>query len=66
MAVPKQRQNKSRGRRRRAGHKKVTQQNLVICSNCSQSILPHKVCPNCGFYKGTEVIKKVTKKKKKK
>ena len=66
MAVPKQRQNKSRGRRRRAGHRKVTQRKLVVCSNCSQPILPHKVCLNCGFYKGVEVEKKVIKKKKKK
>jgi large subunit ribosomal protein L32 len=66
MAVPKQRQNKSRGRRRRAGHKEVAQQGMVTCSNCSQSILPHKVCPNCGFYKGVEVEKKITKTKKKK
>lgn len=31
--------------------------------------MPHAVCPNCGFYKGVEVIdvmKKLTKKEKKK
>ena len=58
MAVPKQRQNKSRGGRRRAGHKKLVEKVLVACSNCSQMILPHRVCPNCGFYKGKEVEKK--------
>lgn len=58
MAVPKQRQNKSRRNRRRAGHKKVTKMALVKCSNCSLMIPPHKVCHNCGYYKGKEVINK--------
>jgi len=29
---------------------------LVQCSNCGEMRLPHTVCPNCGFYKGREVV----------
>jgi len=28
----------------------------VQCSNCGDMRLPHTVCPNCGHYKGREVI----------
>lgn len=58
MAVPKQRQNKSRRNRRRSGHLKAKQTALVKCENCSVMIPPHQVCYNCGYYKGKEVIKK--------
>ena len=27
------------------------------CDNCGELKAPHKVCKNCGFYKGVEVIK---------
>ncbi len=55
MAVPKQRTSKSRRDRRRAHHA-LKAKNLVQCSNCGEMRLPHRVCPNCGHYKGREVI----------
>lgn len=61
MAVPKQRQNKSRKGRRRAGQlnkNNISDVQTVKCSNCGATILSHRVCPKCGFYKGKEVIKK--------
>ena len=42
---------------------------LTKCPKCGKLILPHLVCPNCGYYKGVEVIdvlKKLTKKERKK
>jgi len=42
---------------------------LVRCPKCGKPVLPHTVCPNCGYYKGMEVIdvlKKLTKKERKK
>ena len=27
------------------------------CSQCGELKAPHKVCANCGYYKGKEVIK---------
>ncbi len=26
-----------------------------FCSNCGSPKLPHRVCPECGFYKGRQV-----------
>jgi len=47
----------SPGRRdRRHAHHALKARNLVQCSNCSEMRLPHTVCPNCGHYKGREVI----------
>lgn len=63
-ALPKRKISRCRqGKRRGAIYlKKPT---LVTCPNCSQKKLPHQVCPNCGYYKGKEVIKLKTKKKSK-
>jgi large subunit ribosomal protein L32 len=55
MAVPKKRHSKSKVGRRRM-HLFLEEPNLVKCSKCGSSILPHRVCPFCGYYKGKEVI----------
>jgi len=54
-AQPKRRLSKGRGARRRS-HQALTAKQLVACPQCHEMILPHHVCPNCGSYKGTEVI----------
>ncbi len=57
MAVPKQRQNKARKGRRRAGqNKKLKAEGLQKCPDCSAMIRPHRVCPKCGKYKGRKII----------
>ncbi|MEE2823040.1 MAG: 50S ribosomal protein L32 [Acidobacteriota bacterium] len=55
MANPKRRHSKSRTGKRRA-HDFLTAPSLSICSNCGGAVLPHRVCPNCGYYKGQQVI----------
>jgi len=55
VAVPKKRTSKTRKRKRRT-HKKLTTPNLIECSNCLEMILPHRVCPECGHYKGRQVV----------
>ncbi|MDD3498448.1 MAG: 50S ribosomal protein L32 [Candidatus Moranbacteria bacterium] len=60
MPVPKQRHNKARKGRRRAGQlnkNKIEKIKTVKCSNCESPILPHRACPECGTYKGKEVVK---------
>lgn len=43
---------------RRAHHDKVTAPNVIPCPNCGDVMLPHRVCPACGFYKGRSITKK--------
>ncbi|AZO95333.1 50S ribosomal protein L32 [Iocasia frigidifontis] len=57
MAVPKRRTSKSRKRKRRT-HWKLNAPNLVECPQCHELKLSHRVCPECGYYKGKEVVAK--------
>ena len=65
MSTQKQRHTK--GRRDRARKNLALKpQELVVCTHCKATILPHITCPKCGFYKGKEVVntlKKVATKK---
>jgi large subunit ribosomal protein L32 len=57
MAVPKRRTSHARqGKRRSHLHLKPVQ--VQYCSNCEHPVLPHRVCGNCGFYQGREVVAK--------
>ncbi|UCD17614.1 MAG: 50S ribosomal protein L32 [Candidatus Zixiibacteriota bacterium] len=55
MALPKRRHSRARGRKRRT-HWKLTAPQVIECPNCNQATLPHHICPNCGFYKGSAVM----------
>ncbi|HHX76977.1 MAG TPA: 50S ribosomal protein L32 [Firmicutes bacterium] len=55
MAVPKRRTS-STSRDKRRTHWKLTIPGLVECPQCHELKLPHRVCLNCGFYKGKEVM----------
>ncbi len=57
MAVPKRRLSSSKRDMRRANHDKVTAPNIVPCPTCSAPMVPHRVCPSCGHYKGKPVAK---------
>ncbi len=54
-ALPKQKLSKSRKGKRRA-HQALVVPQLVTCSNCGGSRLPHTVCNLCGHYKDEQVI----------
>ncbi|MCX7697971.1 MAG: 50S ribosomal protein L32 [Candidatus Goldbacteria bacterium] len=57
MANLTRKTSKSKTRSRRAANMKLRQNlNLVECSNCHQKKLPHRVCSNCGFYDGRDVL----------
>jgi large subunit ribosomal protein L32 len=49
MGLPKRRQSKARGAKRRT-HWKLTNPALSKCPHCNQSKQPHRVCPHCGYY----------------
>jgi len=53
--LPKRKLSKGRRDRRRA-HQGLSALNLTVCSNCGEMRLPHHICPNCGFYHGSEVV----------
>ncbi|MBL4825098.1 MAG: 50S ribosomal protein L32 [SAR324 cluster bacterium] len=55
MAVPRSKTSRSQ-RDHRRGHIKITESALSECTNCHALIRPHRVCPECGFYKGVEVV----------
>lgn len=56
MANPKRRFSKARTRTRRSQWK-TAPLGSVSCPNCRTEIRPHHVCPNCGQYRGRQVIK---------
>jgi len=55
LAVPKKKSSKARKNARRA-HWKLEPLNLVPCPQCRQLKLPHRVCPNCGHYRGRTAL----------
>ncbi len=65
MVVPAKRLSRSRSRKRRFQKEIVKPVQLVKCKNCNELTLPHRVCINCGFYKGVKYLE-VEKKQKKK
>ena len=58
MAVPFRKVSKTRRDMRRTHYKK-TASTLVKCPNCGEMIKPHRVCPECGFYKKINRLEKV-------
>ncbi|MGF1472019.1 MAG: 50S ribosomal protein L32 [Rubrobacteraceae bacterium] len=55
MAVPKKKHSQARRDQRRA-HDALRSPNLVECPNCGARRMPHRVCPECGSYKGRTVV----------
>ncbi|MBR1421213.1 MAG: 50S ribosomal protein L32 [Selenomonadaceae bacterium] len=55
MAVPKKHMPKSSTRKRRSTWK-LDAPNYIECPHCHEPKLPHHVCPECGYYKGRQVI----------
>ncbi len=60
MPNPKYRHGKARNRKDRAEWRKRldTAKSIGTCGNpeCGKPVLPHHVCPACGFYKGRKAI----------
>jgi len=55
MGLPaKKRTPRSRDDRR--SHHALKQTSTQKCPNCGESILSHRACSKCGFYKGKKVL----------
>jgi len=57
MAHPKHKISKSRRDKRRT-HYKAVAPTLTVCQNCGAPVQYHRVCEECGHYKGKQVIEK--------
>jgi large subunit ribosomal protein L32 len=57
MPNPKRRHSKQRRDKRRT-HDKAAVPTLGTCQNCGAAIQYHRICPECGHYKGKPAIKK--------
>lgn len=60
MANPTSRHTRSRRDKRRANWK-ISLPNVTLCPECQEPKLPHRVCLNCGSYKGKKIIEVIEK-----
>ncbi len=59
MAHPKRKISKQRRDKRRT-HYKAKPETLATCSNCNSTVRYHRVCSECGHYRGKLAIDKKT------
>ena len=57
MAVPKGKISRAR-KHSRSANWKISAPHLVECPQCHELKQPHRVCDNCGYYDGKEVVSK--------
>jgi large subunit ribosomal protein L32 len=60
MANPTHRHTRSRRDKRRANWR-ITPPVIAVCPECQEPKLPHRVCTNCGSYRGRKIIEVVEK-----
>lgn len=53
--LPKRKVSRTRRDKRRA-HDSLSLNHLVVCESCGEYHVSHRVCHNCGTYKGETVI----------
>lgn len=56
MGLPAKRRTKQ-SKRERAAHFAISAASTTTCPKCKHAILPHRVCANCGYYRGRDVLK---------
>ncbi|MDR1240854.1 MAG: 50S ribosomal protein L32 [Oscillospiraceae bacterium] len=54
--VPKRKTSKARKNKRRSSVWKISPPTLSECSHCGEYHLRHRICANCGFYRGKQII----------
>ncbi|MDR3307227.1 MAG: 50S ribosomal protein L32 [Endomicrobium sp.] len=62
MPNPKRKHTPHRRDCRRSANSKLDAPNASKCSNCGAAKMPHRVCPECGFYDGKLIVAKKVKK----
>ena len=56
MAVPKRKTSKAKTHQRKATNMKMKAPGVSICPQCHEPKLPHRVCPNCNYYDGKDIM----------
>lgn len=56
MAVPKRKTPRSKTHSRRSANMKLAPPAKSLCPQCGAAKQPHRVCNNCGTYRGRQVI----------
>ena len=56
MASPKNKKSKMRKRQREAQLEKAILAEVQTCPECGGLKQAHRVCPNCGTYRGLKVL----------
>jgi large subunit ribosomal protein L32 len=59
MPNPKHRHSSTRRDKRRT-HYKAVAPTTAACTNCGSAHLYHRVCPECGYYRGKLAVEKKT------
>lgn len=59
MPTPKRKVSKAR-RDKRSANKGVKPKTVAVCQTCQAPIMPHCVCKECGYYKGTKIVRTKT------
>lgn len=55
-AIAQQRRVSKTRKLKRRTHYKIQAPGMVVCSNCGEYKLAHRVCPVCGYYNGRQVV----------
>lgn len=58
MPNPKYRFSKQRTRTRRANYKAIAP-TFMVCPNCGAAVQYHRMCTDCGHYKGKLAIEQM-------
>ena len=55
MQAPKRKTSKSKRNMRRSHHG-LTRVYGIACPNCGQTVRPHRICGDCGQYRGRQIF----------
>ena len=56
MPVPKRKLSRRR-RDKRSANKGIKPKQITLCQTCSFPMMPHQICKDCGYYKGTKILR---------
>ncbi|MCH8281783.1 MAG: 50S ribosomal protein L32 [Chloroflexi bacterium] len=54
-ALPKKKITRARRGQRQTSYK-LRPIHPSVCSHCRSAKLPHTVCPQCGYYRGRQIV----------